>query len=61
MFFDQLDDRNIIVQSNLTFEELAEPARPVPAGSAALKRYFFVQAPTGMIQICFLTVSTIET
>jgi hypothetical protein len=36
LFFDQLDEGNAMVQSNLAFEELAlaglEPARPVLAG-----------------------------
>jgi hypothetical protein len=52
LFFDQLDEGNTMVQSNLAFEELAlaglEPARPVLAGPASPNRYFFVRAPNDM-------------
>jgi hypothetical protein len=52
LFFDQLDEGNAMVQSNLAFEELAlaglEPARPVLAGPASPNRYFFVRAPNDM-------------
>jgi hypothetical protein len=37
-----------------------EPAWPVSAGSTPRKVVFFVRAPNEMIQICSLTVSTIE-
>jgi hypothetical protein len=66
-FFDQLDDRNAMVQYILALDEVGQTglaalgtSLTVSAGSAPRKGVFFVRAPNEMIQICSLTISMIE-
>ena len=65
MFFNQLDERNAMVRTNHVFEELGQTGLGTglacSSKASTPKCRFFVRASNGMIQICLLTVSTIET
>ena len=56
----QREERNGAIKSCI-WGTCWEPAWSVPAGPVPPKWCFFVQASNGMIQICLLTVSAIET
>jgi hypothetical protein len=57
MFFDQLDEKNTMAQSNYAFEELALAGLGTGSSRASTPKHcFFVQALNGIIHICFLIV-----
>jgi hypothetical protein len=60
MFFDELDERNAMLQSILTFEKVGKVDEAGSSWVNPRKAVFFVQAPNVMIQVCFLAILTIE-
>jgi hypothetical protein len=57
MFFDQLNEKNAMVQSNHAFEELALAGLGTGSRRASTPKHcFIVQALNEIIHICFMIV-----